>query len=97
MLDYDDPDVVFGHEGPVPFRGGIGEADENYKTHLFVFDGTWDGDARCAQCDVGPWMASAYWPCGEFVPRRRVTHLSDDSVVYDTEYAPGKWTSEIGV
>lgn len=95
MHDLTLPTVVGVYEGPMPFRGGIGEAEKNYKTHLFVSSDPFDDDPRCAHCDVGPWMASANWPCGAVVLRRRVVQLSDGSVAYDNEYMPDKWVSEL--
>ena len=95
MHDLDLPTVVMVRESPMPFRGGVGEAEKNYNTHLFVSSDPFDDEPRCARCDVGPWMTSANWPCGAEVLRRRVMQLSDNSIVYDNEYLPGKWVSEL--
>lgn len=85
--------VTAVYETPIPFRGAPEDFEKNFNTHAFT--NSWDDDNRCIRCDAGAWMTSATWPCGMDVPRKRTIHLSDGSVVFDHEYLPGKWRSEI--
>lgn len=59
---------------PVPFSGTNEEAEANFLTHQFGYDGD-DFDARCMSCDAKVWHKAASYPCGTDVPRQVIVHF----------------------
>ena len=69
---------------PVPFTGTTEEAEANFATHSFGYDGD-DYDARCMYCDAKVWHKAATYPCGSDVPRQVRVFFSDDTEQLMTE------------
>jgi len=80
--------VIKAYDGainePVPFVGTPEEAESNFATHSFGYDGD-DYDARCISCDSKVWHKSANYPCGEDVPRQVRVFFTDGTETIMTE------------
>jgi hypothetical protein len=90
----DDPRVLSVITTPMPFRGSVTDINYNKDTHTLV-NHYYEEESSCVNCAVSPWMVSYSWPCGYDVPRVMEIELHTGQVIYNVEYAPGKWLSDL--
>jgi hypothetical protein len=90
----DDPRVLSIVITPMPFRGSVTDVNDNQDSHKLA-NHYYEEDTSCVNCGVSPWMVSYSWPCGSDVPSLMEIELHTGQVIYNVEYAPGKWLSDL--